>query len=349
MSFFDSNQEVLDIELTSYGKYLLSKGEFNPVYYCFFDDDVIYDQSYTGQGHSSTTSEYRILEETPYLKLQSSFNSIDERIKKRQAFIANEIKDSVYNIKVKNESEYINFVKENEMPGFATMPLGTAQNLSENLPNWNINILSGEISNFSQDFTSSIENGKEKSRLNIPHLFLSSSLYDVEVKKHNSQLTDVPIEKINPQDSERPPIVSKIFNDKNYFTVSENSIILMIDEENTEFNEESIEIEIYEIVEGVERKLYFMKEETNIDEDGFLIENSRINNLEKIDLNVEYYFDIKTDEKNGIQQLSNIVPRDKNNLPIYDDPVIELTTPLVRREIQLPQGDGVVKIDREDC
>ena len=92
MSFFDSNQEVLDIQLTSYGKYLLSKGEFSPVYYSFFDDDVIYDQSYVGLAHSSKDSEVRILDQTPYLRLQTSFNSIDERIKKRQAFIAEEIK-----------------------------------------------------------------------------------------------------------------------------------------------------------------------------------------------------------------------------------------------------------------
>jgi len=345
MSFFDSNQEVLDIQLTSYGKYLLSKGEFSPVYYSFFDDDVIYDQSYVGLAHSSKDSEVRILDQTPYLKLQTSFNSIDERIKKRQAFIAEEIKDSVYKIKVKNESEYINFVKENETPNFARLPLGTAQNLSDNLPSWDVNLLSGEISSFSQEFTSSAG----RARLNIPHLFLTSSLYDVEVKKHNSELTDVPIETINPQDSERPPIVSKIFNNKNYFTVSENSIILMIDEKNTEFDEESVEIEIYEIVEGEERKLYFMKEETNIDDDGFLVERAPRQSKEKTDLNVEYYFDVKTDYKIGIQELSNLVPRDKNNLPIYDDPVIEFTTPLLRRNMQLPQGDGVVRIDREDC
>ena len=32
MSFFDSKEEVLNIELTSYGKLLLSKGILKPVY-----------------------------------------------------------------------------------------------------------------------------------------------------------------------------------------------------------------------------------------------------------------------------------------------------------------------------
>jgi len=46
MSFFDSKQEILNIELTQFGKYLVSKGKFNPVYYAFFDDDVVYDSYY---------------------------------------------------------------------------------------------------------------------------------------------------------------------------------------------------------------------------------------------------------------------------------------------------------------
>ena len=32
MSFFNKKEEVLEIELTQYGKHLLSKGEFVPVY-----------------------------------------------------------------------------------------------------------------------------------------------------------------------------------------------------------------------------------------------------------------------------------------------------------------------------
>ena len=43
MSFFDSKEEVIKIELTQFGKYLLSKGKFAPKYYAFFDDDIVYD------------------------------------------------------------------------------------------------------------------------------------------------------------------------------------------------------------------------------------------------------------------------------------------------------------------
>ena len=42
MSFFDKKQDVLDVKLTQFGKNLLARGAFKPVYYRFFDDDVLY-------------------------------------------------------------------------------------------------------------------------------------------------------------------------------------------------------------------------------------------------------------------------------------------------------------------
>ena len=52
MKFFDKKEEVLDIELTQYGKHLLSRGVLRPVFYAFFDDDIIYDSQYIGGGSS---------------------------------------------------------------------------------------------------------------------------------------------------------------------------------------------------------------------------------------------------------------------------------------------------------
>tara|TARA_R100000664_G_scaffold11408_1_gene18541 strand:- start:3469 stop:5277 length:1809 start_codon:yes stop_codon:yes gene_type:complete len=46
MTFFNRKEEVIDIELTQYGKLLLSKGKFKPKKYAFFDDDIVYDAQY---------------------------------------------------------------------------------------------------------------------------------------------------------------------------------------------------------------------------------------------------------------------------------------------------------------
>ena len=43
MGLFDKKEDVLDIQLTQHGKYLVSKGKFKPTYYAFFDDDIVYD------------------------------------------------------------------------------------------------------------------------------------------------------------------------------------------------------------------------------------------------------------------------------------------------------------------
>lgn len=85
MSFFDTKEEVLDVQLTQFGKRMLSIGQFRPVFYSFFDDDVIYDAKKAGVSESQNESEQRIINETPKLKtqyltsgIQSHFISLEE-------------------------------------------------------------------------------------------------------------------------------------------------------------------------------------------------------------------------------------------------------------------------------
>ncbi len=40
MEFFNKKEEVIDLKLTQFGRLLLSKGKFKPVYYSFFDTAV---------------------------------------------------------------------------------------------------------------------------------------------------------------------------------------------------------------------------------------------------------------------------------------------------------------------
>ena len=68
MSFFDQKQEVMDIQLTQFGKNLLSRGAFRPVYYQFFDDDILYNSSFANIEETQNETETRILKETPRLK-----------------------------------------------------------------------------------------------------------------------------------------------------------------------------------------------------------------------------------------------------------------------------------------
>ena len=89
MEFFDRKEEVLDVQLTQYGKYLLSVGKLNPVYYAFFDDDIDYDTQYQGDApkkdntgiagpnENQKDTEDRI-KETPRIKAIHSVDTVEK-------------------------------------------------------------------------------------------------------------------------------------------------------------------------------------------------------------------------------------------------------------------------------
>lgn len=79
MQFFNQKEEVIDIQLTQFGKRLLSQGRFKPTYYAFYDNDILYDLNYANASGSyketQNQTEKRILKETPRLKTQYMFES----------------------------------------------------------------------------------------------------------------------------------------------------------------------------------------------------------------------------------------------------------------------------------
>ena len=80
MSFFNSKEEVIDIELTPYGKHLLSKGKWKPVYYEFYDDDIVYDSEFSSQTEGQSQINQRIKSQARE-KVQYSFVGVETRMK----------------------------------------------------------------------------------------------------------------------------------------------------------------------------------------------------------------------------------------------------------------------------
>jgi hypothetical protein len=69
MTFFNKKTDVINIELTPYGRYLLSIGKLKPKYYDFSDDDILYDVSADGSSKESPQDAHnRIVSNTPKLK-----------------------------------------------------------------------------------------------------------------------------------------------------------------------------------------------------------------------------------------------------------------------------------------
>ena len=73
-TYFNKKEEVINLELTQYGKYLLSKGKLRPVYYSFYDDDILYDGAYGGVTENQNDIVTRI-KDTPNLKVVYDYSS----------------------------------------------------------------------------------------------------------------------------------------------------------------------------------------------------------------------------------------------------------------------------------
>ena len=78
MEFFNKKEEVIDLQLTQYGKFLLSMGKLKPVYYAFHDENIVYDSNYAGFSETQNETHPRIQEETPNTKIIHNFHSIED-------------------------------------------------------------------------------------------------------------------------------------------------------------------------------------------------------------------------------------------------------------------------------
>lgn len=158
MSFFDSKQEVLKLELTPYGRAMLSNGTLKPKYYSFHDDDILYDISYASGSESQNYSFTRILEETPYSKPQGRIKSVNS---------------SVTNLKLKND------LTDNNL--FLTA-LGNSSINSDYKPAWNLNVLNGKINSFSSSYDKT-----NLGSVQIPQINLKDVTFNLTVKTANEQ------------------------------------------------------------------------------------------------------------------------------------------------------------------
>jgi hypothetical protein len=295
MSFFDSKQEVINIELTQYGKHLLSKGKFLPVYYAFFDDDVVYDSGYMNISEEQNYTQDRILNETPISKPAYNFSSVEESYREQEKFIISEnlkelkkLEDGVKTLSITNQS--------------SVLPLGTSAFNSENYPSWNLKVLSGSIEKVEEFLDNSIVanlKGVLMPYLRIPQISCATSSYYISA--------------ISSIENTKDEILAEISLDKDnsvFLTSNKQDLNNLYDilEENVEDKKENFEIEVF-IEEEKEKpngdtekvftKLYFFKKPTNIKNNILLDEYiyKEADNATPDETNVEYYFDLLVDNE----------------------------------------------------
>ena len=314
MTFFDSKEEVLDVQLTRYGRHMLSKGMMRPTFYAFFDDNVTYDSRYgaihidtsvitvddskTGTnastydgkslpGQSRNLIESRIQEETPYLHTQHSFTGREEH------FFDN-VEDDLDRVKL-NMYEKTTVLQT---------PMGTSTIGAEKAPAFRVQFLQGEIDKVEFFTTGSLrKNTSTQQLLKVPQIES-----DIIFK---TLIADI----IGPQPKFEPDpalVPGRTYTDNTFAAIGPEQILIVVDEENADFDFENFDIEVFEITEQtgsfgepVLEQLSFIKP-VELVRDNLLLDRDEAEilagqpngNIPALDPTfVEYYFDINVDSE----------------------------------------------------
>ena len=298
MNFFDRKEEVLELKLTSYGRSMLSRGEFSPTYYAFYDDDIIYDSQYISLGTGSqveySTAASKRIRDSIRPKTQSTYAGIETNINKlHELGVAGRAHELTLEAKLMR--------LENPPPAadnFSSMggPMGSSKLNSDKLPEWDAQFVKGELLTPVTDYTGS------SGLLKIPQLDVVV-YYDIETK----QLAQ-----------DQQPAVSEditMFPDGTYVQIEKDYILLDLREYNSLFDHENFEIEVYRIPgeDTLSHKaeypipLYFANAK-KVTEDLYYSEDMK-STVEIKDYNVEYFFDIRVDDEisDGVGLQNNII------------------------------------------
>tara|TARA_Y100000310_G_scaffold138620_1_gene137627 strand:+ start:46761 stop:47819 length:1059 start_codon:yes stop_codon:yes gene_type:complete len=296
--FLNKKEQVIDFQLTDYGHYLLSVGKLKPVYYAFFDDNIIYDINYTQGGginaygvsnpaESQNEIHQRIKEQTPYIETLTLRGNVDKRTlgvqqdAQGQYFFESDITPIMREPDTQN-------LKFTSMIGDAALD-GNAQSA----PAWKLIALEGKIASTAQvDPINSIRIPQVNVELNYTKKIIPGS--DIDIFPDNVRgLGDT---------------VSG-FVDGNAIRLVMDDALIYCEEVNTELFTENFDIEVFQITsstagpgtvpggnEDVFIRKYFEKLKPQIVNNLLISEKPQQRSPQDLTTDsVEYYFDILTD------------------------------------------------------
>lgn len=287
MSFFDDKQEIIKVELTTYGRFLLSRGKFKPVYYAFFDDDILYDAEYNNVLEEQNETQDRILNDTLSLKPQTTFTSIENNVK-IHSLLPKEIEE------LKKEQEQVSSDKNYAL----SLPIANSSLNEEYLPAWTVNLLNGSISS-SNDYidNSSGLSGSLQPYLKIPQINLQENTYDIRKNINDYNIL---------QDYNIESVIVTPDGEQNIYSVKNAPLVLDISEMNVDNLNKNFDIEIFveeeekvlgqEAKKKVFKKLLFKKEAANII-DNILLDEPKTFDVKEDEAMIEYYFELTIDDE----------------------------------------------------
>lgn len=300
MSFFNSKEEVLDIELTQYGKTLLSRGLLKPVYYSFHDDDVLYDIECVGLTENTNFAEVRIQEETPVHKPFYSF-------KQAKPFLSNDINQQ-------------NFMAQKA--NLAVNSINLQSNILSNSTISNLYVPSWEIYNLSSNFLSSSLTFTTKNVVSasIPQFDVT---INTDIYITNQEQID---ENISLQNLFSLAEENVLLENEQIYILLNNPLLIKIVENNIDTEADMLEVEMFKIVENADgeetyTQLKISKEIDNYDSiNDLYVRVSRTMEQTTNSEYADYYFDILADKEiSNLNACRFVLTSEEQQDQIFDD------------------------------
>jgi len=311
MEFFNKKEEVIDLKITQFGRHLLSKGGFKPVYYSFFDDNIVYNSSTTGLPEEQNDAEPRI-KTTQTCKPQISFSPLEKEFGNSYAKILLE------------GTPPTSFQKTAEKNYTLMQPLGVSDANAEYAPSWSVHFLNGYLSG-ATDYQTLVDKTGGTNNVFIPQLDSHT-----EVKYINFE--DISDDTSMEDEFEGGPVLSDIA----ITSTEEDMFVLMkIGEINGLSQKKNYDVELYEIEEEIQgdktietlRPLAFSVRHDPEKEMDFIDEVDPEEDITQS----EYYFDIKIDDEIDDELLCKLDPVD-DTLGAFADPRTQFCQDLLNKQ-----------------
>ena len=248
----------MEIVLTQFGKDLLAKGSFSPVYYQFFDDDILYNTACANFEEHQNDSEPRITENTPRLRSQHLTKGVQSRFLLETESI-NQLDQSVF-------TPVATLASPATQDRILLYPLAEQEVGTQKAPAINI-ISRGQAFEDGVKFLELTGSGIRK---NIPQITVKPKHLLMEDRS-----STIPAQMINDESFIDLTSDEITFADNSKIKLSRSNLVLDVEELNVFFGKDNFELEIYEVVEV----------------DGKEDVITRMTDMEKINK----YFHIKTD------------------------------------------------------
>lgn len=320
MEFFDRKQEVIDIQLTPYGKYLLSKGKLRPKFYAFFDKDVIYDSFYGGVEENQKDISDRIKSavrpkaraivkgvESNFLRLTEDYKTSEKQgtWMPPSDFTLPSIQPNKYDTNIKAYN----------------LPIGNSALNSSYYPSFDVSFFAGNISSSFNNYTGSLGGAIESEpipQINCTVNFTTAVKTGGIVFEDNEEPADATFGTniIEPGLSSEPEqdrtYSPDVYKDGTYVTIKTRQLIFDLIEKHIPLEKEDFDLEVFEVKTikktdgGTSYECESLKQLKFIRDDlgeelidyGDSIYNKATKETFEIDNDfVEYYFDLRVDNE----------------------------------------------------